>query len=388
MPLASAEHSHAVVSAWLEGLLPDDNAVRNQWGRRFQVDSSSAFSLLSTPIGEECAGAFAFLPEDRLLAYLNGTGNVSWLSEDQLADRLTELRVDRTSWLGRDFTGHFSLAGAQAKTALLFDPATGAWGVPSGVAATSHILKPAIAGLDDHDLNEHLCLSAAARTGLLVAPTRILRVRDISVVVSTRYDRAQLDQPWLTRIHQEDLCQALAVPPTRKYENEGGPGVRRVATLLRNALPVEHVTAGIWRFFDAVALNWLIGGTDAHAKNYSLLLAGNQVRFAPLYDVASALPYPDRDVHRLRLAMKFGGDYTLTPRTPSVWDKVASDMSLPVDAVRDRVGHLAARLPAALSDVAAEAEVRELGSAMPGLLVDKVAARVARCTATLTTTER
>lgn len=386
MPLASATHSHAVVDPWLEGLLPDDDTVRQQWGRRFQVNASSAFSLLATQIGEECAGAAAFMLESRLVDYLTGDAHVTWLTEDELATRLRELRADRTTWLGRDFTGRFSLAGAQAKTALLHDPDTDRWGVPSGAAATSHILKPAIIGFDDHDLNEHLCLNAAARAGLLVAPTRVMRVRDESVVVSTRYDRVDSGAKWLTRIHQEDLCQALGVSPTRKYENEGGPGARRITGLLRNALPVEHVTAGLWRFFDALVLNWMIGATDGHAKNYSLLLAGNQVRLAPLYDVASALPYPTHDVQRLKLALKLGGDYTLRTRSASMWDRVATEMALSADAVRARAGELAARLPDAFSDAAAEDQVRDLHSMLPAALVDAVTARVARCASTLPAT--
>jgi len=62
-------------------------------------------------------------------------------------------------------TGQFSLAGAQAKTALYFDERTSRWGDPSGAISTTHILKPAIGGLDDHDLNEQLCLSAARLLG-------------------------------------------------------------------------------------------------------------------------------------------------------------------------------------------------------------------------------
>ena len=78
---------------------------------------------------------------------------------------------DSTAWLGRSFTGQFSLAGAQAKTALLFKD--GRWGVPSGSTPTTHILKPAVAGLDDHDLNEHLCLDAARLAGLVAVRTNV-----------------------------------------------------------------------------------------------------------------------------------------------------------------------------------------------------------------------
>jgi len=51
-----------------------------------------------------------------------------------------------------------------------------------------------------------------------------------------------------------------------------------------------------------------------HAKNYSLLLAADQVRLAPLYDIASALPYGAHE-RKLRFAMKIGADYQVFPRT-------------------------------------------------------------------------
>src|SRR4051794_8303644 len=83
---------------------------------------------------------------------------------------------------------------------------------------------------------------------------------------------------------RRDLCQALSVSPDRRYENEDGPGVERVAALLRDAMPSRESAGAVRRFADALIWNWLIAGTDAHAKNYSLLLAGDQVRLVPLYD--------------------------------------------------------------------------------------------------------
>lgn len=165
---------------------------------------------------------------------------------------------------------------------------------PSGrtAAATSHILKPALEGFDDHDLNEHLCLSAARRAGLMAANTRIASFDDQTAIVTERYDRVAQPNGWLRRIHQEDLCQALGLPPELKYQSEGGPTPRAIVDLLRQVLPGVAADDAVLRFLDALVLNWLICGTDAHAKNYSLLLAGRQVRLAPLYDVASALPYP------------------------------------------------------------------------------------------------
>jgi len=366
-----------VVAPWLAGLLPDNNAVRARWSRQFAV-GDNPFSLLSTAVGEECAGAARFITTDRLDAALAGDGSVTWLSEAEVAARIRDLRADPSAWLGTDFSGRFSLAGAQAKTALLFDPGHDRWGVPSGSASTSHTLKPAIIGFDDHDLNEDICLTADGRAGLLVAPTALILFEGQSVVAATRYDRVQGTGPWLTRIHQEDPCQALGLPPERKYQNEGGPTARDVADLLRRVLPTRSARQGGWRFFDAVAFNWLIGGTDGRAKNYSLLVSGRQVALAPLYDIASALPYSGMPLKKLRMAMTFGGDYPLTIRTPTMWAKVATEFALPHDAVRARVARLMDAVPDAFADAAAVPEVAALGSTLPARLVDAVAEQVAR----------
>ena len=373
MPVEISEHADHVVGPWLAGLLPDNENVLARWARTFQV-GNSPFALLGTPVGEDCAGAVRFVSEDRLEAALSRAGAVEWLSDADVGKRLRDLKQDPTTWLGADFTGRFSLAGAQAKTALLYQD--GRWGVPSGAAATSHILKPATAGFDDHDLNEHLCLTAARRAGLIAANTWIAMFEDQSAIVAERYDRVNSVQGWVRRIHQEDTCQALGVPPERKYQNEGGPTSTAIASLLRRTLPGQEADIAISRFLDALILNWLICGTDAHSKNYSLLLAGRQVRLAPLYDVASALPYPDMPIQKLRLAMKFGGSYLVTPRTPGMWPRVSKELGLPVDVVIEHAQSLMDRLPDAFADAAHEPPVAAFQSNLPSRLVDAVAIRI------------
>ncbi|GIG20771.1 toxin HipA [Cellulomonas chitinilytica] len=381
MPVTSQTYRNTTVAPWLDGLLPDDDAVRRRWGRRFSVSAGSPFSLLSTPIGEECAGAARFVTAERVDAMLAGKGDVRWLTEDEVGARLRELLADSSAWLGADFSGRFSLAGAQSKVAMVYDDNADRWGLPEGAAATSHILKPAISGLEDHDLNEHLCLRAAAACGLVTAPSRIVRFAGTSAIAVTRYDRAA-GEPWLRRIHQEDMCQASSLHPASKYQNDGGPGSKDVATLLRAVLPASQAEAGVWRLFDAVTFSWLIGGTDAHAKNDSLLLAGNQVALAPLYDVASVLPY-GWTLQKLRLAMKYGGDYTLRTRTATIWPKVAAEFSLPVEQVRSRAGALMDVVPDAFAEAAADPDVKALGSVLPTTLASKVAERVTQCRETL-----
>ncbi|MGO8960646.1 MAG: HipA domain-containing protein [Streptosporangiaceae bacterium] len=296
-----------------------------------------------------------------------------------MAELLRELKEDSTAWWGRDFTGQFSLAGAQSKTALLHRD--GRWAVPSGSTPTTHILKPAITGLDDHDLNEHLCLDAARRSGLLAVRTRVMRFADESALVVERYDRRFVGAG-ITRVHQEDLCQALSVPPTGKYQNEGGPGPREVARLLRRVMAPGASDTAVWRLADALIWNWLIGGTDAHAKNYSILLAGDQVRLAPLYDVSSALPYGTHE-KKLRMAMKIGGDYDVFP-VRHRWPGAAADLGLPADELVDRVRVLAVRAPGAFADAADEPSIKALGSALPGRLTDLVADRAERCARLIT----
>ncbi|HTZ65540.1 MAG TPA: type II toxin-antitoxin system HipA family toxin [Solirubrobacteraceae bacterium] len=377
MPVSVRAHPDRDITPWLWGLLPDNDRVLARWARDLHV-AAKPFSLLSTPIGHDCAGAVRFAPPEEATQVLERPGTVTWLTEREVAQRLRELREDTTAWLGRDFSGQFSLAGAQAKTALLLED--GRWGVPSGSAATSHILKPAVQGLHDHDLNEHLCLDAARRAGLIVARTRVARFADESAIVVDRYDRRAVDGQ-LARIHQEDACQALGRPPDQKYQNQGGPSARDLATLFRTVMPPRAADDAVRRFLDALIWNWLIAGTDAHAKNYSLLLSGADVRLAPLYDIASALPY-GTDEHRLRFAMKIGGDYRVHPYR-NTWPKAAADLGLDTNAVLERVLHLALAAPDAFADAVRAPDVVALDRQLPERLADLVADRVERCLAIL-----
>lgn len=376
MPIHIGSHPDGVVTPWLWGLLPDNEAVLRRWARHYHVSASSPFSLLSTPVGEDCAGAVRFVSPQNLERALQRSGRVAWLGADDIAERLRELKRDSTAWLGEAFVGQFSLAGAQAKTALLLRK--GRWGVPSGATPTTHILKPAIAGFDEHDLNEHLCLDAARRTGLPAARTAIAAFGEETAVVVTRYDRtgSRADAD-MRRIHQEDLCQALGIAPASKYQNEGGPSPGRVAGLLRDTMAPAVADAAVRRFADALIWNWLVAGTDAHAKNYSLLLSGEEVRLAPLYDIASTLPYGTHE-RKLRLAMKIGGSYDVYPRR-NTWPAAARELGLDPGALLDRVRELCERAPDAFADAAKAPEVVALGRELPATLSALAGERAARC---------
>ena len=381
MPSTTPRHGDGRITPWLWGLLPDNADVLFHWGRRFGVSIASPFPLLATPLGRDCAGAVQFCPPGDVDELLGRGGDVSWLSEAQVAQRLRSLRADVTSWLGPDFSGRFSLGGAQAKTALYFSE--GRWGVPTGTAPTSHILKPAMPGYGHLDLNEYLCLRAAGIAGLHSARSRMAVFEEETAIAVERFDRARTTGG-LLRVHQEDLCQALGVYPVRKYQSDGGPSPGQVADLLRSVVAGPAAEEDVWRFADALAFNWIIAGTDAHAKNYSLLLSGTRVRLAPLYDVASMLPYDESKGHRIHLAMKVGGDYKLhrTDRR-NAWERAADEVRLDRTQVIQRVLDLARRIPAALEQAAGDDDVAAINSDLPQQLLDLVAARAAICSTIL-----
>jgi len=267
MPLAAEEHGPAVVQSFLWGLLPDNELVLERWAKKFQVSARNVFALISH-VGEDCAGAVQFVTLDRLAAMRSGEKDkVEWLDKQGIAERLRTLREDHAAWRLADDTGQFSLAGAQPKTALLLQ--NGRWGIPSGRIPTTHILKPPTGHFDGHAENEHFCLALARSLGLPVAQSRVMHFEKEVAIVIERYDRLRKGNE-IARIHQEDTCQVLGTMPTKKYQNEGGPGVANIVELLRT-YSSDRVT-DVDTFTDAIGLNWLIAGTDAHAKNYSLLI--------------------------------------------------------------------------------------------------------------------
>ncbi|HUO04317.1 MAG TPA: type II toxin-antitoxin system HipA family toxin [Candidatus Binataceae bacterium] len=348
MPLASAEHSHARVHAFLWGLLPDNDRVLENWAKRFHVSARNAFRLIAN-VGEDCAGAVQFVRPERLQALRKEPRavEIAWLTEDDIAKRLATLRADHSAWRTASDTGQFSLAGAQPKTAMIFE--NGRWGIPSGRAPTTHILKPPTGEWDGHAENEHFCLLLARRLGLVVPNSRVRHFRNEVAIVIERYDRVRRNDKWF-RVHQENMCQASGTHPAHKYENEGGPGVRKIVELLRQSSnnPAEDVQS----FLDAIAFNWLIAGTDAHAKNYAFLLGGEgAVRLAPLYDLASVLPYRAIDINKARLAMKLGGEYRLRNISIRNWRRLAAEVRIAEDSLIDRIRSMAGEIPNHAADI-------------------------------------
>jgi len=376
LPLTATEHSHARIEAFLWGLLPDNDRILSAWARRYQVSAFSVFDLISA-VGEDCAGAVQFLRPERFDQLQNDptASGVDWLSEGDLAVRLRALAADPSAWRLPTDIGQFTLSGVMPKTALVYDGAR--WGVPRGLAPTTHILKPPTGELEGYAENEHFCLTLARAAGISVPDSWVLHTGGQVAVVVERYDRALHEGEWV-RLHQEDICQAIGLHPAGRYEVNGGPGVTRIAKLIRDYC--QNPEADIIRFVEAIAFNWLIGGIERHAKNYSLLIGPQgAVRLAPLYDPASILPYRQIDPRNVKLAMQIGGEYSLRYIGMRNWQKLAADVDIDDEFLVERIRDMAESLfEHALS---IENQLETEGNAHPTLagLSGGLKARAAAC---------
>jgi len=367
MPLPIASHRGQVVTNWLWNLLPDNAGTINGWARKFQVSPSNPFGIL-THTGEDCPGSVQFVREDRLFA-VQRDGGVVWLTENDVAERLRGLQRDAGSSSGREAgeTGQFSLAGAQPKTA--FHYADGRWGVPDGRIPTTHILKPATGQHDGHPENEHVCLQLATAHGMRSARSTVLRFEDQVAIVVERFDRIRREGRTL-RLHQEDCCQALGIHPERKYENEGGPGVKDIVMGVMKRC--ENFNEARGQFLRAVMLDQIICATDQHAKNYSIqIVPGPRIRLAPLYDIASYLPYA-KDSKNVKMAMRVGKKYRPEEIMPRHWAAEAKACGVNEDEALSWFYSLVQRTPDFLADVIAATRAKGLDHPVFALMQDKI----------------
>jgi len=353
-----------VVANYFDNLLPDNEKIRERIARRYRAKSVDVFELLQA-VGRDCVGAVQLLPE--------GAEPQGWdviagepLTEHQVAEVLRATPSEPV--LGHaqdDDVFRISLAGAQEKTALLF--ANKRWHRPLGATPTTHILKLPLGlvggsrrvDLGDSIENEWLCAQVLYYLQLPVATTEMWRFEDQKALVVTRFDRhrqvAAHGQEWIARLPQEDFCQALGYPPSKKYEGDGGPGIAECMRLL-----LGSADDGDRRSFALTQLAfWLMGATDGHAKNYSIFLNRRDTYIGtPLYDVLSIFPYVgdganqfrwrkvgpamalrSKNVHRHfhdieprhwhALAMKYGG--------PLVWEAMMR-LAQRVEPALDQIG--------------------------------------------------
>ena len=304
MPLSDRVWSGENVSSYFDGLLPDDRTVRERIAAREQADSAGIFDLLAV-IGRDCVGALRFVPEGL------DPGDPTKMeyrpvTDDEIAARIASLGTTPLGVHADNDDFRISIAGVQEKTAFL--RADDQWQLPLGPTPTSHIFKPAmkdgLAGADFSGTpwNEWLCLVLCRALGLESANAEVLIFDDKPVIAIERFDRVW-QEGVLYRLPQEDICQALGVPPARKYQSDGGPGIVDVLELLNGAIaPYEDRMA----FMKAQVVFWLLAAIDGHAKNFSIFRSPGGYQLTPLYDVMSVAPWPEFPDQKIKLAMALG----------------------------------------------------------------------------------
>lgn len=349
MPVVRATHPAGVVRPFLQGLLPDSPTRLDQLAREFHTSASNPFALLGH-IGRDAAGAVQIMPAGEDAPDAAGRqGTATVLSPDEFDAVIADLVTHSATWGLRDSASRWSLAGAQPKAAL-FRTVDGQWAVPEGSTPTTHILKPAVTPFVDHDVNEFVTLQAARLLGLQVASSELITTgAGDRVFVSVRYDRELVDGRW-HRLHQEDFCQALSVDPARKCQSDGGPGFLQLAGLIATFPDLRDRRASQRALFDAMVFNVSAANTDAHAKNYSVLLTAERARLAPLYDLASHALYPSPSL--LASAMKVGADYRLDTIGINDFVTVGQRLQISADEAAARAHQLRAQLAAAFDQAA------------------------------------
>lgn len=344
LPLRPTAYRGDKVAAVFDNLLPDRGAVRRRVAERMGAHGTDAYSLLEA-IGRDCVGAMQFLPENVTETpgpYVKGEPVSEVDIEAMLADLAqAPLGVDR------DQEFRISIAGAQEKTALL--NIDGRWHRPVGTTPTTHILKPQLGQIPSADGmidmsnsvdNEHYCMRLMAAFGFDVPKTDIVTFGTRRVLVVERFDRRWRGANHILRLPQEDCCQALGFPPTRKYQSDHGPNMRDILLLLNGA---DNAAADQITFLTSQIIFWLIGATDGHAKNFSIFLhPGGRYRLTPCYDVVSAQPAFDKgqiQPNRFRLAMSAGSNrhYRMNEITGRHFVQTGKAAGISADALRDAI---------------------------------------------------
>ncbi len=319
LPVAQQRFSPAESRPFFEALLPE-GAVRERIASQLKLAASDSFGLLAE-LGRDCAGALQVVDAKRM----SQPPSVHWLDDGELNALIEELPRHPLGVRSGEDHLRLSLAGVQHKAVLVGDD-SGRFGKPLDGMASSHILKPELSDSQYPGLarNEYFCMSLAARCGLSSAAVELIAPAGRPCLVVERFDRDHETSP-RRRVHQEDLCQALGLTPDFKYQKAGWrlPSYRALADLLDEHSPAP----GLDRLAGAQAavFHFLVGNADAHAKNISLLHAGDGVRLAPLYDVVCTAAYPELSTE---LALSIGDELDPDAITSIHWSDLADDFGL------------------------------------------------------------
>jgi len=299
---------------FLDNLLPDDHRARRRMAYDACAESDSVMDLLAV-LGGDVAGGLVLASTDEYPARPDAP--LIPMSDDDIAHRIATLRAEPDRWLDRELSGgRFSLAGAQAKFAMT--RRDGGWYLPSAAAPSTHIIKPSTGEFPDVDVVEAATMRLAGLAGM-PAP----RAGLVTVLGQQAYMVERFDRDGSTRLHTEDLAQALGIAPDEKY----AVTAPRAVAVLHRVDPSDELA---YAFVRALALHVAVGDADAHAKNYSVFLRPGAVSLTPVYDALTTLYWASLS---LRLAMPVAGAVRSEDVTPDDWAELARECGLAPDRV-------------------------------------------------------
>jgi len=334
LPLRAASYADDESHPFFANLLPEEK-IRAVIARNLGVSLNNDYGLLER-IGGDCAGAVSLYPESG--EQKREPGTYRRLSLDELNTIISEL--PQRPLLAGEKGIRLSLAGAQKKLPIFYDEQHFHLGY--GAAPSNYIIKPAIENLDGTVENEAFCMALAHSVGLDVPRSFIHQHGATRLFIVKRFDRV-IAGDGTRRLHQEDFCQALHIPPEYKYESEGGPSLAACFNLVRNA----SIRSGkdVLSLLNWVIFNYLIGNSDAHGKNISLLLLSEGPMLAPFYDLLSTRIYSHFGLAE-GLAMKIGGESDPNAIRKKHWEQFAGEVGIKPRLVLTRVAELAKKIEA------------------------------------------
>jgi len=329
LPISSQEYVGGPAQTFFVNLLPE-GGVRQTICARLGISADNDFALLQA-IGGECAGALSLVDPARPSVDPDDF-SYEGLQNKQLQELIANDAIPLL--IGGPKT-RLSLAGAQDKLPVaLLD---GKLHLPLNAAPSTHILKLPNPRYPHLPVNEAFALGLARQLNFEVVHGELFTGTDPPSLLVARYDRLPSEDHWpVRRIHQEDLCQATGLPPTRKYEGEGGLSLAGAVTVIRN-----HVTRPIVdvpRVIRWQAFNIVLGNSDGHAKNLSILYSDAGVELAPIYDLVSTREYKRLD---RKLAMRVGGRQNPDEIGRAEWIKLSEELQIGQRVVLDWVRDVA-----------------------------------------------
>ena len=352
LPLQNEPFSVGQTKCFFESLLPE-GFTRRSVARWMHVDENDYLSILHG-LGRECLGALCITEEGESLS-----ASYEPISEKQIRELAAEGAVKSAEIVTRS---HLSLTGASGKVGLYYDSADGKWYLPRGTAPSTHIIKQSHVRLEGIVTNEQLSLMTAAKCGIGIPHSFIINIgggTDNEVLFATqRYDRVFPEKPRFIgrlprpyRLHQEDFAQAMGVSPLNKYEAVQNNYMKGMFDILRKYS--SNPIADTLKLWDILVFDYLIGNTDAHIKNFSLLYEpdGRSIRLAPAYDIISTVIYNESTRN---MAFSIGGAYAIEEITETSFRLAAKDAGLGERIAMRRLEDLRNRFQAALHSSAEE----------------------------------